>query len=122
MFDVNRTTVTVNNLQRYSQIINIKPACVGTIQKSSPLSRIVKCNINSKFAQDLLDEFNPCIVKEERKYIHADGRVGVGYWDDTKKEYPVIVLQVMVFGDEQCLIEFVYKEDLETVEEIKEEV
>jgi hypothetical protein len=120
MFDVNRTTVTVNNLQRYSQTINIKPACVGTIQKSSPLSRIVKCNINSKFAQDLLDEFNPRIVKEEKKYIRAYDRTGVGYWDSTTCEYPVIVLQVMVFGDEQCLIEFVYKEDLENIEEIKE--
>ena len=121
MFDVNRTTVTVNNLQRYSQIINIKPACVGTIQKSSPLSRIVKCNINSEFAKNLLDEFNPCVVKEEREYTPIDCRSDFrGYWNDVKKEYPVIVLQVMVFGDEQCLIEFVYKEDLETVEEIKD--
>lgn len=121
MFDVKRTTVTVNNLQRYSQVINIKPACVGTIQKSSPLSRIVKCNINSDFAQSLLDEFNPCVVKEERKYVLSDCRSNVnGYWNDTKIEYPVIVLQVMVFGDEQCLIEFVCKEDLEQVEEIKE--
>jgi hypothetical protein len=115
MFD----TTTVNNLQRYSQTINIKPACVGTIQKSSPLSRIVKCNINSEFAQNLLDEFNPRIVKEEKKYILSDYRSN-GYWNNITNEYPVIVLQVMVFGDEQCLIEFVYKEDLETVEEIKD--
>lgn len=71
--------------------------------------------------QSLLDEFNPCVVKEERKYVLADCRSNVnGYWNDTKIEYPVIVLQVMVFGDEQCLIEFVYKEYLEQVEEIKE--
>lgn len=119
MFDDKRTIVTVNNLQRYSQTINIKPACVGTIQKSSPLSRIVKCNINSKFAQDLLDEFNPRIVKEERTYISAYDRPGVGYWNDVKKEYSVIALQVMVFGDEQCLIEFIYKEDLENVENVE---
>lgn len=117
MFD----KTTVNNLQKYSQTINIKPACIGTIQKSSPLSRIVKCNINSEFAQNLLDEFNPRIVKEERKYILSDGRSGInGYWSNTTNEYQVIVLQVMVFGDEQCLIEFVYKEDLENVEEIKD--
>lgn len=114
MFD----TITVNNLQRYSQTINIKPACVGTIQKSSPLSRIVKCNINSDFAQNLLDEFNPCVVKEERNYILSDN-ISRGYWNNTKNEYPVIVLQVMVFGDEQCLIEFVYKEDLEAVETVE---
>ena len=119
MFDTKRTTVTVNNLQKYSQTINIKPACIGTIQKSSPLSRIVKCGINSEFAQNLLDEFNPRVVKEERKYISPDRELNFrGYWNDTKEEYPVIVLQVMVFGDEQCLIEFVYKEDLEQVEEI----
>lgn len=120
MFDVKRTTVTVNNIQKYLQTINIKPACVGTIQKSSPLSRIVKCNINSEFTKNLLDEFNPCVIKEERKYVLADGRASVGYWNDTKIEHPVIVLQVMVFGDEQCLIEFVYKEDLEQAEEIKD--
>ena len=77
MFDTNK----------YSQTINIKPACSGTIQKSSPFSRIVRCAITSRWGEQLLSSLTP----------HIEGN-------------EVIILQVMVFGDNQCLIEFVDKD------------
>ena len=61
MFD----TTSFYNHTSFSQAIDIKPACVGTIQKSSPLSRIVKCHIDSPFAKNALDEFNPHVDKTE---------------------------------------------------------
>ena len=101
------TNVNVSYCNKYSQVVNILPACVGTIQKSSPLSKIVKCDINSKFAEKALDEFNPHIIKIVRKsYQYTSGCY------DEEEKIPIVVLQVMVFGNNECLIEFITKEEL----------
>lgn len=101
------TNVNVSYCNRYSQVVNILPACTGIIQKSSPLSKIVKCNIDSEFAEKALDEFNPHIVKTVQKsYQYTSG----GY--EETEEIPIVVLQVMVFGNNECLIEFITKEEL----------
>lgn len=105
MFD--STNVNVSYCNRYSQVVNILPACIGTLQKSSPLSKIVKCNIDSKFAEKALDEFNPRIVKTIKKLCQYTS----GYYESTE-EIPIVVLQVMVFGNNECLIEFITKEEL----------
>ena len=99
----------------YETVVNIKPACVGTIQKSSPLSRIVKCAVNSDFAKAAMDEFSPHITK---KVAHGSGWRDTWYSDEP---VPIIVLQVMVFGDNQCLIEFITEEDFNKSKEVKEE-
>lgn len=104
---------TTYNHTSFSQVIDIKPACVGTIQKSSSFSRIVKCHIDSQFAQSALDEFEPHVVKKKwvaGEFDYSSGRrLSTGY--ETSENCPIIVLQVMVFGDRQCLIEFMFEED-----------
>lgn len=105
MFD--STNVNVSYCNKYSQVVNILPACIGTIQKSSPLSKIIKCNINSEFATKALDEFEPHIEKTTRKSF----KYSSGEYDAIEK-IPIIVLQVMVFGNNECLIEFIAKEEL----------
>lgn len=101
------TNVNVSYCNKYSQVVNILPACMGTIQKSSPLSKIVKCNIDSDFAKNALDEFEPHIVKTVQKPFQYTS----GSYEETE-EIPIVVLQVMVFGNNECLIEFITKEDL----------
>ena len=101
------TNVNVSYCNKYSQVVNILPACVGTLQKSSPLSKIIKCNIDSEFAKNALDEFNPHIEKTVKKPYPY----GSGYYKDTE-EIPIVVLQVMVFGNNECLIEFITKEEI----------
>ena len=98
----------------YETVVNIKPACVGTIQKSSPLSRIVKCDVNSEFAKAALDEFQPHINK---RVAHGSSYRDTWYSDEP---IPIIVLQVMVFGDNQCLIEFITEEDFNKSKEVVE--
>lgn len=101
------TNVNVSYCNKYSQVVNILPACIGTIQKSSPLSKIIKCNIDSEFAKNALDEFNPRIVKIVRKtYQYTSGSY------EEIEETPIVVLQVMVFGNNECLIEFITKEEI----------
>lgn len=107
---------TTYNHTSFSQVIDIKPACVGTIQKSSSLSRIVKCHIDSQFAERALDEFKPHISKKE--WHHNEHSYG-GY--ETSIDIPIIVLQVMVFGDRQCLIEFMFEEDYNKSTEVNNE-
>jgi hypothetical protein len=98
MFD----TKIINN-QRYNQIVNIKPACTGLIQKSSPLSIITRCHLKSPLAETLLHPEGSYI---KRQVWTKDG----GYWKDI--ETPVTILQVMVFGDMECLIEYISTEEL----------
>lgn len=101
------TNVNVSYYNKYSQVVNILPACIGTIQKSSPLSKIIKCPINSEFAEKALDEFEPHIertIQKSYEFTH-------GYYEEIEK-IPIIVLQVMVFGNNECLIEFITKEEL----------
>jgi hypothetical protein len=105
MFD--STNVNVSYCNRYSQVVNILPACIGTLQKSSPLSKIIKCNIDSEFAIKAFDKFDPHIVRTVTKsYKYTSG-----CYEETEK-IPIVVLQVMVFGNNECLIEFITKEEL----------
>ena len=104
---LNSTNVNVSYCNKYSQVVNILPACIGTMQKSSPLSKIIKCGIDSEFAKNALDEFNPHIVKTVRKsYQYTSGSY------EEREKIPIVVLQVMVFGNNECLIEFITKEEL----------
>lgn len=105
MFD--STNINVSYCDKYSQVVNILPACIGTIQKSSPLSKIIKCGIDSEFAKNALDEFNPHIVKT----VQESYRYTSGCYEKIEK-IPIVVLQVMVFGNNECLIEFITKEEL----------
>ncbi len=101
MFD----TKIVNN-QKYSQVVNIKPACTGLIQKSSPLSIITRCHLQSPLAKTLLHPEGSYI---EQQVVRDDYYPG-NYWKNIK--IPVTILQVMVFGDMECLIEYISTEEL----------
>lgn len=96
----------VTNNQRYNQIVNIKPACTGLIQKSSPLSIITRCHLKSSLAGTLLHPEGSYIERQVwTKDDYARGR-----WENIKT--PITLLQVMVFGDMECLIEYIFTEEL----------
>lgn len=94
------------NSQKYSQVVNIKPACTGLIQKSSPLSTITRCHLQSPLAGTLLHPEGSYI--EQQVWTNND-YVGT-YCKNIK--VPVTILQVMVFGDMECLIEYMVTEEL----------
>lgn len=96
----------ITNNHRYSQVVNIKPACTGLIQKSSPLSVITRCHLKSPLAGTLLHTEGSYI--EHKVWTKDD--YARGYWKDVKT--PVTILQVMVFGDMECLIEYILTEEL----------
>ena len=63
-----------NNYYSSTQTVEIKPACIGTLQKSHPKSYF--------------------------SYCHKDSEYRKNYVDDNPK-----VLQIMVFGDDNLLVE-----------------
>ena len=71
----------------FEQHVNIKPTCSGVLQKSCPESQFVRFHIRSEMAGCFFTTSTP-------SYNRRD----------------VSVLQIMLFGDEQCMIEFVYKD------------
>lgn len=91
MFNINTTT--------YNNTVNIKPACMGMMQKSHPKSFFRRFAKGSPM-EDWIFSDTPCI-KEKNRY------------DCWQKVMDVIVLQTMVFGDNQFLVELLNVEDLE---------
>jgi hypothetical protein len=72
----------------------------GTIRKSHPKSLITKVKLNDK----LLDKLNP---RYTISTPHESGNSSRSYTYYTDADYPVVVLQVMLCGDSDCLVEFV---------------
>jgi hypothetical protein len=68
-----------NSEYRNNQAVNIKPACIGMMQKSHPKSYFEWCHLNSSFRENKVDG-NPRI------------------------------LQIMVFGDNNMLVEILPEE------------
>lgn len=102
----NDTYVDNHSQNNFNYNIN---AVSGTIRKSHPKSIITKVKLDDT----LLDKVKPMYkTKKYHESSESDWR-SQGYYSDV--ENPVVILQVMLCGDNQCLVEFVLKEDFETI-------
>lgn len=88
MFNTYKLGSSTNN-------VNFNAPCVGTLQKSHPKSKFIRFHKNSEMAK---------IVFSERPSLE-------------KYKSEITVLQIMVFGDNEILIEYVLNDDL--IEETK---
>lgn len=73
--------------------VTFNTPCTGLIQKSHPRSNFVRFHAKSQLANWVFSSY-PRLVEE------------------TCNIKKIIVLQVMVFGDNEMLIEYVYEKDL----------
>ena len=96
------TNIKLNNNQNFNYNIN---AVSGTIRKSHPKSIITKVDLNDT----LLDKIKPMYKTREWHETYHNNTLDRGYYAEV--ENPVIILQVMLCGDNQCLVEFVLKKD-----------
>lgn len=85
--------------------------------KNHKKSFIIQCKFGSEIANHLFNNANPqwCIYKgyhyETDKYDYRkSNRV------DEYEYYDVVVLQVLLCGDDQVMCEVVYKEDWEAID------
>lgn len=75
---------------KFSYNIN---AVSGTLRKSHPKSKFCVRHINEEQA----------VFSEMRPQLN---------WNNDKKE--IVILQIMLTGENKCLIEYVYKQDFES--------
>lgn len=75
----------------------------GIIQKSHPKSRFIKCHAKSKLADWIMGWDNEPSLRKEGKYS-ADILT------------PITVLQLMVFGNDELIVEIVNNDDLKDIE------
>lgn len=94
-------TYNNNNVYRVSQKVILNPPCVGTLQKSHPKSTFVRFHKCSKYAEWIFSDMPRLSETKAGK--------------DLKE---IVVLQIMVFGENEFLMEYVYKSDWEENHEI----
>lgn len=85
---------TYNDNSMHSVVMN--PPCVGTLQKSHPKSKFKVFHKASPMAGTVFSDY-PRLVKDR----------------PDRAKYEIVVLQLMVFGDNEILMEYVMKSDWE---------
>lgn len=85
---------TYNDNSTHSVTMN--PPCVGTLQKSHPKSKFELFHRGSQMAATVFSDF-PRLVKDR----------------SDRARYEIVLLQIMVFGDNEILMEYVMKSDFE---------
>ena len=77
------------------QNINMPAPCVGTLQKTHRKSKFIRFHVTSRVAG--------CVFSD-RPHLHEDEEYPF------KKSEEIVVLQIMCFGDNELLIEYVEKQ------------
>lgn len=93
--------------------VHLKPACVGTLQKSHNKSKFKRFHIHSNMAEWVFSEVPHLSEKETDRYT--------GDYDSKSGKYiirgpEIVILQIMCFGDEELLMEYVLKSDYDECE------
>lgn len=78
--------------------VSLNTPCTGIIQKSHPKSNFVRFHVHSDTAKWVFSDY-PRLEREK--------------WYSNKGDTPkIVILQIMVFGDNELLMEYVYEKDL----------
>lgn len=87
---LNNTTFKIGDI---TNEVSFNTPCSGLIQKSHPKSNFVRFHAKSPMADWVFSDY-PRLQKEPYNV------------------YEIVVLQIMVFGDNELLVEYVYEKDL----------
>lgn len=80
--------------------VSFNSPSTGIIQKSHPKSRFIRCHAKSKLADWIM-------AFDEKPHLELKK----GDWN-TKEIIPITVLQLMVFGNDELIVEIVNDSDL----------
>lgn len=83
--------VTSFNIGEITSKVSLNTPSTGIIQKSHPRSNFTRFHAKSPRAEYVLSDF-PRLTKDSSRKL--------------------VVLQIMVFGNDELLVEYVYEEDL----------
>lgn len=99
---------TINNS------VHLKPACIGTLQKSHNKSKFKRFHVRSDMATWAFSDVPHLSEKEVDRYTKD-----YDYYDSGKyiiRGPEIVILQIMCFGDEELMIEYVLKSDYDECE------
>ena len=97
--------------------VHLKPACVGTLQKSHNKSKFKRFHVRSDMATWAFSEVPHLSEKEADRYTKD-----YDYYNSNSGKYvikgpEIVILQVMCFGDEELMIEYVLKSDYDATDD-----
>jgi len=79
------------NIGEITSKVSLNTPSTGIIQKSHPRSKFVRFHARSQMSEYVFSE-SPRLTKDS--------------------SYKIVVIQIMVFGNDELLVEYVYEEDL----------
>ena len=99
--------------------VHLKPACVGTLQKSHNKSKFKRFHVRSDMATWAFSEVPHLSEKPVDRYRCNEN---YDYYDSKSDKYmirgpEIVILQVMCFGDEELMIEYVLKSDYDDTDD-----
>lgn len=83
--------ITSFNIGEITSKVSLNTPSTGIIQKSHPRSKFVRFHARSQMSEYVFSE-SPRLTKDS--------------------SYKIVVIQIMVFGNDELLVEYVYEEDL----------
>ena len=86
--------------------VTFNAPCTGMIQKSHPKSNFIRFHQASKMADWVFSDY-PRLVEKEWSFDNNYHKIYAG---------KIVVLQIMVFGDNELIIEYVYEKDINSLE------
>lgn len=102
------TEISINN-QSNSQTVNNNnyETCTGQLTKISKTSKIIRFKKGSQMEKYFFSD-EPFIRKKRTVYYEGDRYRLIGLQDsyDVEDKYDVDILQVLIFGDNQYLVEY----------------
>lgn len=102
------TEISVHN-QSNSQTVNNNnyETCTGQLTKISKTSKIIRFKKGSQTEKDIFSD-EPFIRKKRTVYYEGDRYRLFGLQDsyDVEDKYNIDILQVLIFGDNQYLVEY----------------
>lgn len=85
--------------------VSFNSPSTGIIQKSHPKSRFIRCHAKSNLADWIMGfDQDPHLEIKDKNYTHKTNDV------------PVTVLQLMVFGSDELIVEIVNNDDLKDID------
>lgn len=100
------TDITVNN-QSNSQTINNNEVSTGQLVRLSKTSKIIRFAKDSQLEKQFFSD-EPYITKKRTVYYHGDMYRLMQMEDsyETIDKYSINILQIIIFGDNQYLVEY----------------
>lgn len=115
MFNSSRYYIGGNTTNNNSSV-NLNTPCTGFIQKSNPISRFIRVKNNSvefnRLFPSSFEEIPKITITKNHTDPYSKDQFGYPRTFKVEVDKPVIILQMMVFGQEEFIVEYVFADEI----------